>query len=124
MNATGATLRATGATNPDDVVLQGSGMPNTASAIYLKGDADNGAGVVFGDGVRCVDGSLIRLRTKQNAGGASQFPEVGEPSVSVRGQTPSGSGLTGYYQVYYRNSAAAFCPPATFNVTNGLRIDW
>ncbi|MFO1009139.1 MAG: immunoglobulin domain-containing protein [Planctomycetota bacterium] len=124
VNATGATLRATGATNPDDVVLQGSGMPNTASAIYLKGDADNGAGVVFGDGVRCVDGSLIRLRTKQNAGGASQFPEVGEPSVSVRGQTPSGSGLTGYYQVYYRNSAAAFCPPATFNVTNGLRIDW
>ncbi len=79
---------------------------------------------MFGDGVRCVDGNLIRMRTKQNAGGASEFPEAGEPLVSVRGQTPPGSGLTGYYQVYYRNASAAFCPPATFNVTNGYRITW
>ena len=120
----GALLTASGAPNPDTVVLHGSGMPPTVSAIYLKGDQDTIAGVVFGDGVRCVDGNLIRLRTKQNAGGASEFPEAGDPSVSVRGQTPPGSGLVGYYQVYYRNAAAGFCPPATFNITNGYSIVW
>jgi hypothetical protein len=27
------------------------------------------------------------------------------------------------YQVWYRN-ASAFCTPATFNLTNGLRVTW
>lgn len=124
VSSSGALLSATGAPNPDTVVLHGTGMPPTVSAIYLKGDLNTSGGTVFGDGVRCVDGNLIRMRTKQNAGGASEFPEAGEPLVSVRGQTPPGSGLTGYYQVYYRNASAAFCPPATFNVTNGYRITW
>jgi len=35
-----------------------------------------------------------------------------------------GSGVTRYYQTYYRNSAALFCPPETFNVTSGQRIVW
>jgi hypothetical protein len=28
-----------------------------------------------------------------------------------------------YYQVWYRN-AAAFCTTGTFNLTNGLQLDW
>lgn len=129
-NPTGALLEATGFTEPDlltgtdSVVLHGSGMPATSSAIYLKSDGDNGSGVTFGDGVSCLTGSIIRLRTKFNVGGASRFPEPGDPSLSVRGATPPGSGLTGWYQVFYRNAAAAYCPPATHNISSGLRIDW
>ncbi|MBK7874439.1 MAG: proprotein convertase P-domain-containing protein [Planctomycetes bacterium] len=121
-NAAGANLVVTGTTSPDTAVLHTSGMPATATAIYLKGDVLGDA--VFGDGVRCVDGNVIRMRTRISTAGASQFPDVGDPLLSVRGATPVGSGLTGYYQTYYRNAVAAFCPPATFNISNGIRITW
>ncbi|MBK7875991.1 MAG: hypothetical protein IPJ77_09595 [Planctomycetes bacterium] len=129
-NPSGALLVATGwteldsVTGVDGVTLRGSGMPATVSAIYLKSDATNPTGSVFGDGVSCLTGSLIRLRTKINVGGASQFPEPGDPSVSVRGATPPGSGLVGHYAVYYRNAAGAFCPPATHNISNAVSIVW
>ncbi len=123
-NPDGALLTATGTINPDSVVLFGSGMPSTSTTVYLKGDALFVGGTVFGDGVLCVGGSLIRLRAKANVNGASQYPDVGDASLSVRGGTPPGSGLTGFYQAYYRNAVAAFCPPATYNVTSGLQITW
>ncbi|MBI5362070.1 MAG: VCBS repeat-containing protein [Planctomycetes bacterium] len=124
VNPNGALLSANGTLNPDTAVLLGSGMPTTASAIYLKGDAYNAAGAPFGDGVLCTSGALIRLRTKTNVAGASRFPDVGDPLLSVRGATPPGSGLQAWYQTYYRNAAGAFCPPETFNVTNGLAMTW
>ena len=123
-NASGALLASSGSVANDSVVLQASGMPATVSAIFLKGDQSNGSGVVFGDGVRCVDGALVRLGTAQNVGGASQYPSGSQLSVSVRGGTPIGSGATAYYQTYYRNSSGTFCPPETFNVTNGLVVTW
>ncbi|MBI5363999.1 MAG: hypothetical protein HZA53_12520 [Planctomycetes bacterium] len=129
-NAGGALVVATGwtqadpLTGTDTAVLRGSLMPATSSAIYLKSDALNAAGSVFGDGVSCLTGSIIRLRTKINVGGASQFPEPGDPSLSVRGATPPGSGLTGNYAAYYRNAAGTFCPPATFNISNAVSIVW
>lgn len=122
VNPAGGLLSATGTPNPDSVVLQGSGMPGTVSCIYLQGDARSS--MVFGDGVLCLTGNLIRLKTKSNVGGASQFPDVGDPLLSVRGAVTPGSGALRYYQAYYRNSAAAFCPPETFNVTNGWKITW
>ena len=75
------------------------------------------------DGLRCIDGSLVRLGTKTNVSGAAQYPEAGNVSISVRGQTPVGSGAIGYYQTYYRN-AAVFCTSSTFNVTNAVRVVW
>ena len=70
-------------------------------------------------------GTLLRLRTKANVGGASSFPDSTETiTLSQRGGVTIGSGATRYYQTYYRNSAALFCPPETFNVTNGMRIIW
>ena len=122
-NAAGAQLVATGTSNPDTAILQGSGMPATVSCIYLQGDALDD--VLFGDGVRCAGGSLLRLRTKTNVGGASSFPDSVETvTLSQRGGVTPGSGAVRYYQTYYRNAAAAFCPPETFNVTNGIRITW
>ena len=119
----GALLVSTGTTSPDTVQLTATHMPAVVSSIFLKGATNVPTGVVFGDGVRCVEAPLIRLGLRQNVAGAAFFPAEGGPSVSTRGQTPPGSGLTGHYQTYYRN-AAAFCPPATFNVTNAVQITW
>jgi hypothetical protein len=98
-------------------------MPN-ASALYFQGTAQQsgGAGVAFGDGLRCAAGTIIRLGTKTNAGGASTYPEPGDLSVSARGLVPPSGGLR-TYQVWYRN-AAAFCTSATFNLTNGWSLTW
>lgn len=73
VNASGALLDALGEVAADTVVLAGSGMPATVACIYLQGDAL--ADTVFGDGVRCAGGTLLRLRTKVNVGGASSFPD-------------------------------------------------
>ncbi|MBI5362818.1 MAG: VCBS repeat-containing protein [Planctomycetes bacterium] len=124
--ASGALLATTGTTNPDTLVLQASSMPSIASvaAIFLQGDALDLSGIVFGDGVRCVDGNLIRLGSKPTPGGSAQYPEAGNASVSTRGLVTPGSGVRRAYQAYYRNAAAAFCPPGTFNVTNGVTVVW
>ena len=124
-NAAGALLAVTGQTDPVDTIhLNATLMPTTASAIFLKGDANASGGISFGDGVRCVDGSLIRLGTLTSVAGACSYPTGAQTAVSVRGATPIGSGLVAYYQTYYRNAASTFCPPETFNVTNGFIITW
>lgn len=125
-NMAGALLTVSGSTNPDTVVLQASLMPSIASvaSIFFQGDMDAGSGNVFGDGLRCAGGFLIVLGSKPSPGGISQYPEAGDPSISVRGLVTPGSGVTRHYQAYYRNASAAFCPPATFNVTNGVTIVW
>jgi hypothetical protein len=122
-NVQGASLLATGVPLNNDVVLSAVGMPATVNCIYLQGDAVEDA--VFGDGVRCTGGNLIRLRTKQNAGGASSFPDSTDTvTLSERGGVVPGSGALRYYQTYYRNSSASYCPPETFNVTNGWKLTW
>jgi hypothetical protein len=106
----------------DTLVLSGTQMPNS-SALYFQGTNQQsaGAGAVFGDGLRCAGGSIIRLRSVVNVAGASQFPAAGDPSVSVRGVVASAGTRT--YQIWYRN-AAPFCTPSTFNLSNGLEITW
>ncbi len=123
VDANGAQLLTTGSLAADAVSLEATGMPATASCIYLQGDAMTD--VVFGDGVRCAGGALLRLRTKTSVGGSARFPDATDATrLSERGGVVVGSGVVRFYQTYYRNSAAAFCPPATFNVTNGAFVIW
>src|SRR5690606_10181682 len=70
----------------DTLLLSGAQMPSS-SALYFQGTTQqsSGAGAAFGDGKRCAGGSTIRLKTLTNTGGASSYPQVGDPSVSVRG---------------------------------------
>ncbi len=132
VNALGALLRADGSTsvNPntgvETVVLHVSGMPNVASvgAIFLQGDAFNAAGSTFGDGILCAGGQILRLGSKAMLGGLANYPETGNAAISVRGGVTPGSGSVRWYTTYYRNAAAAFCPPATFNSTNSVQITW
>jgi hypothetical protein len=124
MNANGANLAASGNASlaSDTVVLSGSAMPD-APVLYFQclGPENGGAGTVFGDGLLCATGGMIRLDTKTNAGGASQYPDVGDPSISVIGSVMQPS--TRFYQCWYRN-AAPFCTPDTFNSTNAVSIAW
>jgi len=124
VNPSGANLSATGNASIffDTLVLSGSGMPNS-SALYFQGTTqlNGGLGSLFGDGLRCAGGAIIRIGTMTNATGASQYPAAGDPAISVRGLVTSPGTRT--YQVWYRN-AAAFCNVGTFNLTNGLTVTW
>jgi hypothetical protein len=121
---TGGKLRAMG--NPsiamDSLVLQGTQMPNS-SALYFQGtiQQNGGNGSVFGDGLRCAGGAVIRLGTTTNVAGASMYPFGTAPSVSVKGMVTAAGTRT--YQCWYRN-AAPFCTASTFNLSNGLEIVW
>jgi len=66
-------------------------------------------------------GSMSAESFEINAGGASHYPEPGDPSVSARGMVTAPGERT--YQVWYRN-AATYCAPSPFNLTNGWRVSW
>ncbi|MCY2959059.1 MAG: calcium-binding protein [Planctomycetota bacterium] len=124
VSGSGALLAGSGSASlgGDTLVLVGSGMPNS-SALYFQGTSqlNGGAGSVFGDGLRCAGGTILRLGVKPNAGGSSQYPVGGDLPVSVRGLVTTPGTRT--YQVWYRN-AAAFCTASTFNLSNGLELQW
>ncbi|MBK7644607.1 MAG: hypothetical protein IPJ19_16440 [Planctomycetes bacterium] len=124
INPLGAELFASGTAAADEVRLHGSGMPASSTCVYLQGTALSDA--VFGDGVRCTGGQLVRLSTKLNLSGTSSFPQAGVDTLTLsqRGGVTVGSGVLRYYQTYYRDPSPGFCPSATFNVTNGWKQVW
>ena len=126
LNSTGSAGRLVAAgfasLSNDSLVLSGSGMPN-GGTLYFQGTGSvaGGAGMVLGDGLLCVTGTLVRLGVQINSGGASQFPAPGSPSLSVAGGVVS-PGLRGY-QAWYRD-AVPYCSPATYDLTNGWWTVW
>jgi len=106
----------------DTLVLSASEMPNS-SALFFQGTnrMGGGAGVVFGDGLRCAGGTIVKLGSTTNVGGASQYPAGSSLPISTQGGI--GSAGTRTYQVWYRN-AAPYCTPWTFNLTNGVEVTW
>ncbi len=126
----GALLTAQGAVAPDTVVLTSSGELPHALSIVLQGNVDITNGVVFGDGVRCVGGTLKRLYTKNAVDGTVVAPGAGDPSISAQSAAkgdPISSGTSRSYQVYYRDPQLGFCPAPpgdSWNVSNAVRIDW
>jgi len=115
-------LSGTASVSTANLVLEGSGMPD-CPALYFQGtNAVNGAlGTVFGDGLRCAGGTVIRLATKLNASGSSQYPDTGDLPVALRGYNVPGAHRV--YQCWYRNSAP-FCTTDTFNTTNARQVTW
>ncbi|MBI5363369.1 MAG: hypothetical protein HZA53_09325 [Planctomycetes bacterium] len=99
--------------------LEASGMSGVTCLIF-QGDALDDA--VFGDGVRCTGGNLRRISTTAFTGGGAA--QVSQATILTRGQVTVGSGATRYYQTFYRNASPSWCPPATFNGTNGYVIVW
>lgn len=105
----------------DDVVLLAHGERPSALSIVLQGPQKTPGGLTFGDGVRCVSGSLKRLYTRVAAGGVLVAPEGGELSIRSRSAAlgdPIPSPGVRYYQVWYRDG------PGHFNITSALQINW
>ena len=111
----------------DDILLTATGLGPTSTILFFQGTQreNGGMGSVFGDGLLCASGTVIRLGGRIASGGTASFGYGdGTPAlVSVRGMLPAGGGLR-TYQGWYRNQAPAFCTPAPFNLTNGLEIPW
>ncbi len=125
----GAKLSAVGGLSPDSLKLIAViGGNSAAYALLLKGNGSDANGVANGDGVRCVDGQLIRFGA-HNAGtngaplGAWTYPNSAQ-TTSVSAATLQPPGETAYYQLFYRNNAVGFCNPATTNMSNGYQVAW
>jgi hypothetical protein len=127
-NAAGALLRASGvpSVSNDTLVLEASGAPASAFGLYIQGSAlvANGNGAPFGDGLRCVGGSVIRLAVRASSHGASSFGhgDGTGASVAVKGLVPAAGGLR-HYQFWFRD-AAPFCTTSLFNLSNALSVQW
>lgn len=123
-NPAGANIAASGfaQVSADSVLLTASGMPPGSPILYFQGTAQ--AAVPLGDGLLCTLGVLTRLAVKFNdAFGSSTCPSGADPALSVMGFVPP-AGSFRYYAGWYRDVVAAFCPPATNNLTNGVAILW
>ncbi|MDZ4772409.1 MAG: hypothetical protein SGI72_04665 [Planctomycetota bacterium] len=123
--AGGANLRADGLPSVanDSLTLHGTGMQN-GSCIYIQGTAQQsgGNGLVFGDGLLCVGGAILRLAVKFNVAGSSALPSGGGGTLSSIGLVPPAGGVR-TYQVWYRD-ANVYCSVSTFNLTNAVSITW
>lgn len=125
LNSTGnsGNLAGVGATqvSADTLTLHASNLPTHASCLLVQAAA-TGAQVHFGDGVRCVSGSVLRLGALTASQGNATWPAPGGVPISVRGGVPS-TGGTRYYYAYYRD-VMRWCTSATFNLTDTQRIVW
>lgn len=124
----GATLVASGDTDGDTVTFQSTGLPSSTVTVLLQAtnDASN-PGISFGDGILCSTGNIKRLYVKVGNAGSITAPEAGDLSIKTRSADLGdvlNAGTTRYYQVYYRDANAGFCPPNTFNTSNGVEVSW
>ena len=136
----GAILKATSPTGSasvsnDQVVLTATFVRTNTTSLFLQGNGLIAAGAVFGDGVRCIAGQLLRLNspggTLSDGTGTVVYPNAGFPQsitarVAALGQPISG-GDTRWYGVYYRDPSLTFCPNPpgnTWNITQTIQLTW
>ena len=130
IGTSGAILTTSGTTVPDTMVLTSSGELNSSLSIFLQGTTESTTGLVYGDGVRCVTGSLKRLYTKSANGGVATAPVGADLSITARSAAagdPIPTGGIRYYQIYYRDPNSTYCPNPpgnTWNVSSGMKITW
>jgi hypothetical protein len=131
INSAGALLTSSGiaSLSADTLRLTASGELASAFSIPSQGSLVINL-IVFGDGLRCVGGSLKRLYKHNAVNGVLTVPQPGDPSISARSATLGDvitTGSTRYYYTYYRDPSQSFCAaPAgnTWNVTNSIAVQW
>lgn len=126
-NTGGAFVSALGDPDADTAFLWAIALKPNNACIVLQGNAVAPAGVPFGDGVRCIDGQLLRMAVRAaDASGMLLYPTTGDPSLKTRSAAlgfPIQAGDRTGYQVYYRD-AQNFACATTFNVTNAVQVQW
>jgi hypothetical protein len=130
-NTGGSQLAATGIARLryDTVVFTTSGEKPTATSVVLQGNSASSTGVTFGQGVRCVAGTLKRLYMKTASGGSITAPQGTDLRVHARSAALGDTiapGTHRYYGVYYRDPIVlGGCPAvSTFNITQQLDVLW
>jgi len=127
----GARLEAVGSSSlaADTLVLTSSGELSSVLSIFLQGDAAI-APASFGDGLRCVAGSLKRLYARNAVAGSVSAPLSGDLSISARSAALGDvlvAGATRTYQTYYRDPQLAFCASPqgeSWNISSGISVVW
>jgi len=127
----GAQLRAGGQAllSADTLQFRVLGEPATSLSLLLQGTAPMRP-QPFGDGLLCVSGSVTRLYSQNAVNGMITWPKASEEPISehsARLGDPLVNGDTRFYQVYYRDLRAGFCPGpagAEFNLSNGVAVLW
>ncbi len=128
----GASIVGTGNTqlSGDTLVFTTTNQTANGTTIVLQGNAINAAGTNFGQGIRCVAGSLKRLYVKSPGGtGGITAPAGADLSVSAQSAALGDTinpGEHRYYMAYYRDPIVlGGCPStSTFNGTNALDVTW
>ncbi len=123
-NSTGAgsTLGASGSDSvaAGDLVLEAAGAIPGQPGLFFQGEnfVNSGNGVIFGDGLRCCGGNVVRLQVVvPDAGGAAST------SVDVPADGGVAAGDTRCYQYWYRDPSGGPCG-AGFNLSNAAQVDW
>ncbi|MBI5362662.1 MAG: hypothetical protein HZA53_05750 [Planctomycetes bacterium] len=130
VSTAGARLTASGSPSNDTLALTTMNEPASAGTIVLQGTESVFGRVPFGDGLLCLGGRLVRLFTRTASSGSVVVPAGGDPTLRDRSAQRGDALIPGdvrYYQAYYRDVSATFCPApsgGTFNVTNGVRVVW
>lgn len=120
--ATGCNLGATG--NPsiagDTLSLVATQSTPGSPGIFFQGDDQlaGGAGLTFGDGLRCAGNGICRIELAfaDGTGTASSVSAIAAGCGVSAGQTKR-------YQWWYRDNALSLCGSG-FNVSNGIELTW
>ncbi|HIG10493.1 MAG: lectin-like protein [bacterium] len=117
---TGATLASTGSTSvaADDLGFQGGNFVPTQPVLLFSGlnAVNSGAGIFFGDGLRCAGGAVARLgvRVPDAAGSASWGSGLAAAGGWVSGDTRR-------FQTWYRDPVSSPCGSG-FNLSHGVEL--
>ena len=118
----GAKMRASGAASVKSSSLSFStvGLIPGQPGLYFQGNnaVSGGQGILFGDGVRCAGGGVIRLQVR--FAGDDGTSQTTADIAAVGGVSP---GDIKRYQLWYRDPITSPCG-SLFNLTNGLEVTW
>jgi hypothetical protein len=113
-NTGGAVLSAGGAAylSFDTLTFTTSGEVPSAMSVLVQGNTFAGRGFAWGQGVRCMQGSMYRFYTKNAVAGSVTVPDfgAGDPPVSARSAALGDTihpGQRRWYLVYYRDTINA-----------------
>jgi len=106
-----------------------TGETPTASTVLLQGNAPIATGIAFGQGVRCVGGSLERLYVLAASGGSISVPQPGDPHVAAQSAAlgdPIAPGEHRFYMAYYRDPIVlgGCAAQDSYNGTDALDLLW
>ena len=129
----GASLSASGVAylSGDTLTFTTEGELASALSTLFEGTTRLASGSVFGHGVRCVGGQLVRLYTRSASAGSLTVPNAnaGEPAISARSAARGiqiQPGVPSYFFVAYRDPGMLGSCPAgsTLNATTACQIVW